>query len=479
MDGFDSESAENFESSDKQPHSHKDKLRVLSHELMRPQKTIGNESKGERIGFVEEARNRRIGRKDWCVHWDSVNVNGREFPSQRADTSTVSLATTAVKSGSHNRGGTKADSVSMTNEPCASLLLVKHAMCDMCLMTFEASSVSGVITMKRILDARRDWGVRVDDKRSAAANLYDPAHLCMLCSQFFSFEIKEDGQSGLAPTGAGRSRKRIALTLESMTSNNSLPGKLSTTTPSEPEERISGHEKRQYSRDRIDSCLRSSVDIPTFDIDKMIEDNHFVVKETDLTRQGCAKASQSSTADGMDASISITNGQPEKPRAQDRLLHMSPQPTAAKRLQNESGTEGVEATVVSSTPSVFVATPAMTAVAIAVHPCSRTRRENQPWWEIDLGGVFPIRCIRIHHPHRRTEVTKAGTTPFVNIAPFWIMTAEHAIAEAGPARARRTALASRRFESHQGVTVWELGANQFATVVRVQAEGVRSLQLTR
>ncbi|CAM9898019.1 unnamed protein product, partial [Hapterophycus canaliculatus] len=56
----------------------------------------------------------------------------------------------------------------------------------MCLMNFEASSVSGVITMKRILEARRDWGLAgsKSKKYAAASSLYESARLCALCSQF-------------------------------------------------------------------------------------------------------------------------------------------------------------------------------------------------------------------------------------------------------------------------------------------------------
>lgn len=122
---------------------------------------------------------------------------------------------------------------------------------------------------------------------------------------------------------------------------------------------------------------------------------------------------------------------------------------------------------------------AAAAVAVAARTCSRTRRESQPWWEVDLGGAFPVRCIRVHHPDRRTEATKAGASPFVDVAPFWIMTSAGPIGEAAPEEAQGKAIASKRFGSHGKVTTWELGVNHFATAVRVQAEGVKSLQLAR
>lgn len=108
-------------------------------------------------------------------------------------------------------------------------------------------------------------------------------------------------------------------------------------------------------------------------------------------------------------------------------------------------------------------------------PPSRTLTTIQVY----LGGVFPVRCIRVRHPDRRTEATKAGALPYVDVAPFWIMTASGPIGEMEPKKARGVAIASKRFSSHKKVTVWDLGVNHFAASVRVQAEGVKSLQLAR
>ncbi|CAN0039406.1 unnamed protein product, partial [Choristocarpus tenellus] len=56
----------------------------------------------------------------------------------------------------------------------------------MCQKSFESSSVSGVITMKRILDARERWGMNHEGKKHKAATyLYRRARLCVFCSQFF------------------------------------------------------------------------------------------------------------------------------------------------------------------------------------------------------------------------------------------------------------------------------------------------------
>ncbi|CAN0039339.1 unnamed protein product, partial [Choristocarpus tenellus] len=115
----------------------------------------------------------------------------------------------------------------------------------------------------------------------------------------------------------------------------------------------------------------------------------------------------------------------------------------------------------------------------SAHACSRTRREDSPWWEIDLGDTFPVRCIQVHHPNRRTQAKKAGASPFIDIAPFWIMTAAAAIGPGSVEKAQERAIMARRYPSHGKLTVWNLGLNVFARTVRVQAEGLKSLQLAR
>ncbi|CAM9117701.1 unnamed protein product, partial [Discosporangium mesarthrocarpum] len=119
-------------------------------------------------------------------------------------------------------------------------------------------------------------------------------------------------------------------------------------------------------------------------------------------------------------------------------------------------------------------------VAAAAHAvCSRTRREDSPWWEVDLGDTFPVRCIRVHHPDRRMQATKAGATPYVDISPFWVMTGAVGFGPRSWEGAREEAIMARRYASHGKLTIWDLGLNKFARSVRVQVEGVKSLQLAR
>ena len=231
--GLQPDSTDSFDLWYKSSRPHRLKLITLSAELMRsPASKVGKESSVRTVGLLEEARNRRCGRKERCVHWDRVEVKGREFPLQRADTSTSALAAAAAAAATaRGRRRSKSDPV---DESDPSYLLVGHSTCDMCLVTFESSSVSGIITMKRIMEARREWGLpgSRSKKYAAASNLYQPARLCVLCSQFFrSKMVSGKGEGELVPCGVGRSAERVSLSLESMASNKPLPGRTTTTTP--------------------------------------------------------------------------------------------------------------------------------------------------------------------------------------------------------------------------------------------------------
>lgn len=627
----------------KPAHPHHLKLLALSEVLMRSpvssESSKSNElacsssmsrNNSSSIGLLEEARHRWRGRKERCVHWDTVEIDGREFPLQRADTSSAAQRSTTPSTGGAGGGGGglagsgagRSIGHNKSSDPAAgepSYLLVGHSTCDMCLMTYEASSVSGVITMKRILKARQDWGLAESQskKYAAASSLYEPARLCALCSQFFCSK-GADGRGGggeggeLVPLGVGRSDEHVSLTLESMASNKPLPDKsrasLAAAAPGARGPTVGGSSSasrtavgsgggsgrplnRRRRRDPSgrggDSTTSSSGGALTnnsgnaragaeaasnFRLDELIADDRFVVKETDLARQSGAVASQSSTADGMGADVCMGfpaakrlggthgNSNPTEPTSRSP---MSPQqrqrgssgggvrvgdpetlpvctPDGSSTIIESSLSSSVtttgdrgslgsasnisvkssqsvtsppavspaaavprtmkttetaplilqtHSTPASATPTKKIKKPlppkkmradeAAAAAAAAARTCSRTRRENQPWWEVDLGGAFPVRCIRVHHPDRRTEATKAGASPFVDVSPFWIMTSARAIGEASPEEAKELALSSKRVGSHGKITVWNLGVNHFAAAVRVQAEGVKSLQLAR
>lgn len=408
-------------------------------------------------------------------------------------------------------------------------------MCNMCLATFESSSVSGVITMKRILEARRKWGVASPSeggKFSSASYLYDSAKLCALCSQFFCSN-KGRGQDGSPPHGVGRTEKCVSLTLESMATNEPPPESTARAIATAPRKGRALAGKREHPRGQV-AIEPAGSGRSSLPLDELItdDDEGLIVKETDLARLPGATAIQSSTADCMAAGvcvglsiINIMRGGEAEGETVDIPVRGTVQPTTSRyngspvnkpTACTEWNTDSItppgtilDATCVQSTSTATVTiegdrsmiadskerrstglvTPvtatAFQAPSTYIFPCmspqtcSRTRREAQPWWELELGGVFPVRCIRVTHPDRRMEATKAGALTFVNVAPFWIMITAGFIGECTREKARELAVQSKRWGSHGKVTVWELGVNCFATGVRIQAEGVKSLQLHR
>lgn len=447
---------------EKPPHPHHLKLLALSAELMRPPKTAGTkESYVVSVGLVEEARNRRRGRKERCVHWDRVEINGREFPLQRADTSIVLPAPGVGLEGASSSwkdqgSGRKSNSQgNIPDEADPSYLLVGHSMCDMCLMTFESSSISGVITMKRVLEARRDWSIASAEskKTAAASHFYGLARLCALCSQFFCTET-----DGIVPRGVGRSEERVSLSLESMASNKPLPDRASSaaaaasTVRGQPWSKIGGVKHR--TRRDFNSVSESSTST-NFRLDQLIADDRFVVEETDLARQPGAVATQSSTADGMGADVcmgfpSFNNrhghndgeqGDPQRvpsspqrcvtgsiagtstlatestrtsnPLAPPKKCNAIDDPhttttdatkysfgTGAKAEENSTTMDLATEVPVLSPPSrtrkaraMSLAAEAAAALA-AARTCSRTRREEQPWWEVSICDEYLANCAR-------------------------------------------------------------------------------------
>jgi hypothetical protein len=138
--------------------------------------------------------------------------------------------------------------------------------CDLCEQAFECSSVSGVITMNRIVQIRREWGLALESKRfSAPSLLYTQARLCVFCSQFFPAQdfLAHDEHTVMHCTSPQRCT----------TSRPSSLQLLHGTTSSAP------------------LLLLRPADT--------------VVEETDLARRSAAKAQQSSVADNMGATVCL------------------------------------------------------------------------------------------------------------------------------------------------------------------------------
>lgn len=470
-------------------------------------------------GLVEDARKRGRGQKKRCVHWDRIEIGGRETIMQREDTSTTapSALSPALSDMAQNRR-----KPGPPEESSHLVVPMEHTICNMCLATTESSKVSGAITKKRILETRQKWDVANSSeggKLPSASHLYDSAKLCTLCSQFFC-------------SNKGGGRGGSPLTLENMASNETRPESTARPTATAPRKGKVMAEKWRHPREH-DAIEPAGGSRSSFSLDELIadDDEGLIVKEVDLARLLGATAVQSSTADCRAAGvcvghsiINIMRGEAggdigdmpvrgtvrpttcgydispvNKPAAftewnANSILdptRVKPPSTVAvegdRSMIADSKVRRSTSVVASVTATAFQASttyfsPCMSpqeSIVTTARTCSRTRREAQPWWELNLGNVFPVRCIRVTHPDRRMEGGKAGALPFVDVAPFWIMVTAGFIGECTSEKARELAVQSKRWGSHGKMTVWELGVNCFATGVRIQAEGVKSLQLHR
>lgn len=466
-------------------------------------------------GLVEDVRKRGRGKKKRCVQWDRIEIDGRGTIIPWADASTA--APSALLDITQDRR--KPD----PSEKSSHLIVpTERTTCNMCLATTESSSMSREITMKHIPEARRKWDVvnsSEGGKFASASYLYDSAKLCTLCSQFFC--SNKGGEQGGSP-----------LTLETMASNEPLPESTAKLITTAPRKGSVMEDKRQHQREHSAIDPAGGNRSP-FSLDELIadDDEGLIVKEVDLARLLGATAVQSSTADGMTAGvcvghsiIGIMHGGEAEGGIDDIHVRGTVRPTTSRyddcpvngnsiappgpildptRVQSVCGVtvtvEGDRSMIADSkarrsmsvvapvTATAFQASPTFLSprmspqesIVATARTCSRTRREAHPWWELNLGNVFPVRCIRVTHPNRRMEGKKAGALSFVDVAPFWIMVTAGFIGECTPEKARELAVQSKRWGSHGKKTVWELGVNCFATGVRIQAEGVKSLQLHR
>ena len=104
--------------------------------------------------------------------------------------------------------------------------------------------------------------------------------------------------------------------------------------------------------------------------------------------------------------------------------------------------------------------------------CSRTRREYESWWEVDLGQVFPIKKITVMNRWEKEQRS-------YRLAPFWIFVCKEPQRHTRLHDAKKSAVAAFYVDKHTPQVVWDLPADTFGACVRVQVENVKSLQLAQ
>ena len=106
--------------------------------------------------------------------------------------------------------------------------------------------------------------------------------------------------------------------------------------------------------------------------------------------------------------------------------------------------------------------------------CTRTRREFESWWEVTLDASYPIKSIVVYN---RTH-GENGTGSY-KLPPFWIFLTSEAQGTNRLAECKRKAICAACVYSNDDKIVWKLPTNVMAKNVRIQVEGVKSLQLAQ
>ena len=249
---------------------------------------------------------------------------------------------------------------------------VNKSRCQLCMMYFDKSSMTGVISMKSVMELQRNWGVAHDSKRyNAASFIYNKCKLCCFCSQMFDTRSRLARKFGSSHLNLNEAAKGYHFTIKD------------------------------------DVIAQATLQ------EKALEE----MKERNLAVTG--NASQSSTVDGKLATMAISG----------------------------------------------------TLAAQPVEMCTRTRREFESWWEVELDCAYPVKAIHVYNRKNAGRAYKA--------APFWVFLTSEPLTSARLSDSKRKAIRAALVSTDDEKVVWKLPQNSVGSCVRVQCEGIKSLQLAQ
>jgi len=271
--------------------------------------------------------------------------------------------------------------------------------CGLCEMYFTKVSLKGVISMKSILDLRRSWGLKQDNKRlNSASFIYKKCSLCSFCSQMFD--------------------------------RNNIDQRKYSTRFMEKDDKEAGVKVVIANQIKLDSLIASQQN------------------ETEMVRNLAVigTASQSSTVDGKLATRAISG----------QIVFGSNSNNNSNPADGSGSGSG--------------------SGSLAKDLCSMTRREYESWWEVDLGSVFPIKQITVHH---RKDSGGSGGGAAHKLSPFWLFVGSLPFGSKQLSESKRSCSVACRVSDHEGggKTVWRLPRNTGGSCVRIQVEGIKSLQI--
>ena len=100
--------------------------------------------------------------------------------------------------------------------------------------------------------------------------------------------------------------------------------------------------------------------------------------------------------------------------------------------------------------------------------CCRTRREYEAWWEVDLEDNYPLKEIYL--------LCRKESSSY-QMTPFWIMICPTRQRGQSLEQSKKNASLIKMVERGVDEVSWELPSDAMGAIVRVQCEGLKSLQL--
>uniref|UniRef100_A0A7S3NGW4 Fucolectin tachylectin-4 pentraxin-1 domain-containing protein n=1 Tax=Aureoumbra lagunensis TaxID=44058 RepID=A0A7S3NGW4_9STRA len=294
------------------------------------------------------------------------------------------------------------------------------ARCGLCNLYFSRESVSGITCNKHILAFRSARGESVNGRRFETPSfLYQEVKLCVFCSQL---ELVPNSQSNDHPSDSFR--------------------QYDSTSPVRKSFFVANHLINQNISERL-SKATAAAKLSSRGASKL-------APKINLRKHSAASCISARTElDDMIAEETRLGGLQELEQMKNEARDMNN--LALRKVAWQSSTIDGRA--------------ACKAVELDLSSMgSCTKREYEAWWEVDLAGTFPIKCIQITHEQREEQ----GAYIFLTSKPL------------GRARLNETkklAFCSYPLQEDATTTVWSLPINANAACVRIQTRGVRDLSI--
>jgi len=310
--------------------------------------------------------------------------------------------------------------------------------CMNCKMFFEKTSVNVFVPNHRIIDLQKSLGVVIEGARyTTASYLYNNVPICVFCEQMFS------SAAPVVPTRKGRSKLGNSKSTMSFDS----PGKLSHSQSAAGDSQLGSPSLFDGSIDDLggndDASVGSQLSFNTL--------------ETESTF-GATQARKYNK--NPDNKMEIVNNMNNGLRLHINTVINRSNVAVDKRVYQSSEVDGMG-------PE--------NSISVPYQKSSRSRRQADPWWEIDLGRPFHLHSVSFNVMAQKAQNTE--TTVMLLKKPVGFEEPFLEIVK------QKYSVASQEFnipgcdERKMETITWTLPPGSECVAIRVQLKGVHTLQL--